>query len=161
MRPCTPLGWRCVENGDGSAVRERAARLHKVADAIEKRFDCFVQAEVADTGKPVSLASKLDVPRAAANFRVFADLVKMSGLESFQTETPDGANALNYAVRKPLGVVGSDHAVESAAAAAHLESRARAGLREHSGRQAFRRNSGYGHASCRGDAGRGNSEWRL
>ncbi|MFZ0438847.1 MAG: aldehyde dehydrogenase family protein, partial [Candidatus Sulfotelmatobacter sp.] len=87
-------------------VRERAARLHGVADAIEKRFDCFVEAEVADTGKPVSLASKLDVPRAAANFRVFADLVKVSGLESFQTETPDGTNALNYAVRKPLGVVG-------------------------------------------------------
>jgi aminomuconate-semialdehyde/2-hydroxymuconate-6-semialdehyde dehydrogenase len=87
-------------------VRERTARLHRIADAIEKRFDCFVQAEVADTGKPVSLASKLDVPRAAANFRVFADLVKMSGLESFQTETPDGAGALNYAVRNPLGVVG-------------------------------------------------------
>jgi aminomuconate-semialdehyde/2-hydroxymuconate-6-semialdehyde dehydrogenase len=87
-------------------VRERAARLHRVADAIEKRFDCFVQAEIADTGKPISLASKLDVPRAAANFRIFADLVKMSGLESFQTETPDGVNALNYAVRKPLGVVG-------------------------------------------------------
>ncbi len=87
-------------------VRERAARLHQVADAIEKRFDCFVQAEVADTGKPVALASRLDVPRAAANFRVFADLVKLSGLESFQTETPDGAQALNYAVRKPLGVVG-------------------------------------------------------
>ncbi len=87
-------------------VRERAARLHKVADAIEKRFDCFVQAEVADTGKPVSLASKLDVPRAAANFRVFADLLKMAGLESFQTETPDGKGALNYTVRKPLGVVG-------------------------------------------------------
>lgn len=86
-------------------VRERATRLHKVADAIEKRFDCFVQAEVADTGKPVSLASTLDVPRAAANFRVFADLVKMSSLESFQTEAPDGTQALNYAVRKPLGVV--------------------------------------------------------
>jgi aminomuconate-semialdehyde/2-hydroxymuconate-6-semialdehyde dehydrogenase len=87
-------------------VRERVARLHRIADAIEKRFDCFVQAEVADTGKPVSLASRLDVPRAAANFRVFADVVKTAGLESFQTETPDGASALNYAVRKPLGVVG-------------------------------------------------------
>ncbi len=87
-------------------IRERSARLHRVADAIEKRFDCFVQAEVADTGKPVSLAARLDVPRAAANFRVFADLIKMSGLESFQTETPDGIQALNYAVRKPLGVVG-------------------------------------------------------
>ena len=88
------------------ATRERAARLHKVADVIEERFDCFVTAEVADTGKPVALASRLDVPRAAANFRVFADLIKTAGLESFQTETPDGKNALNYAVRKPLGVVG-------------------------------------------------------
>ena len=87
-------------------VRERAARLHKVADAIDARFDCFVAAEVADTGKPVTLASRLDVPRAAANFRVFADLIKTAGLESFQTETPDGKSALNYAVRKPLGVVG-------------------------------------------------------
>jgi aminomuconate-semialdehyde/2-hydroxymuconate-6-semialdehyde dehydrogenase len=88
------------------AIRERAARLHKVAEAIEARFDCFVAAEVADTGKPVALAATLDVPRAAANFRVFADMIKMAGLESFQTETPDGKNALNYAVRKPLGVVG-------------------------------------------------------
>jgi aminomuconate-semialdehyde/2-hydroxymuconate-6-semialdehyde dehydrogenase len=87
-------------------IRERAARLHKVADAIESRFDCFVAAEVADTGKPVELAKRLDVPRAAANFRVFADLIKTAGLESFQTETPDGKSALNYAVRKPLGVVG-------------------------------------------------------
>src|SRR5258708_25572904 len=87
-------------------VRERSARLHKVADAIEKRFDCFVQAEVADTGKPISLATRLDVPRAAANFRVFADLVKMSGLEPFQTETPDGTTLRNYAMRNPLGGAG-------------------------------------------------------
>jgi aminomuconate-semialdehyde/2-hydroxymuconate-6-semialdehyde dehydrogenase len=33
-------------------------------------------------------------------------MVKMSGVEAFQTETPDGTNALNYAVRKPLGVIG-------------------------------------------------------
>ena len=87
-------------------VRERASRLHKVADAIEVRFDSFVAAEVADTGKPLALASKLDVPRAAANFRAFADLIKTAGMESFQTETTDGKTALNYAVRKPLGVVG-------------------------------------------------------
>jgi aminomuconate-semialdehyde/2-hydroxymuconate-6-semialdehyde dehydrogenase len=87
-------------------IPERAARLHSVADAIEARFDCFVADEVADTGKPVALASRLDVPRATANFRVFADMIKTAGLESFQTETPDGKRALNYAVRKPLGVVG-------------------------------------------------------
>jgi aminomuconate-semialdehyde/2-hydroxymuconate-6-semialdehyde dehydrogenase len=89
-----------------TSVRDRAALLHKVADAIEARFDCFVAAEVADTGKPVALATKLDVPRATANFRTFADLIKTAGVESFQTETTDGKAALNYAVRKPLGVVG-------------------------------------------------------
>jgi aminomuconate-semialdehyde/2-hydroxymuconate-6-semialdehyde dehydrogenase len=87
-------------------VRERTALLHKIADAIEARFDSFVDAEVADTGKPLALASRLDVPRAAANFRAFADLLKSAGIESFQTETPDGKAALNYAIRKPLGVVG-------------------------------------------------------
>jgi aminomuconate-semialdehyde/2-hydroxymuconate-6-semialdehyde dehydrogenase len=87
-------------------IPSRAALLHEIADGIEARFNDFVQAEVADTGKPVSLASKIDVPRGAANFRVFADLIKSAGLESFRTETTDGVSALNYAVRKPLGVIG-------------------------------------------------------
>ncbi len=87
-------------------VAQRSALLYKVAAGIEARFDDFVQAEVADTGKPISVASRLDVPRAAANFRAFADLIRNAGLESFQTETSDGKSALNYAVRKPLGVVG-------------------------------------------------------
>jgi aminomuconate-semialdehyde/2-hydroxymuconate-6-semialdehyde dehydrogenase len=88
------------------SIRERAALLHRAADTIEARFDCFLAAEVADTGKPVALASRLDVPRAAANFRAFADLSKTAGAEAFPTDTPDGKSALNYAVRKPLGVVG-------------------------------------------------------
>jgi aminomuconate-semialdehyde/2-hydroxymuconate-6-semialdehyde dehydrogenase len=87
-------------------VTARAAVLHKIANGIEKRFEDFVQAEVADTGKPISLASKIDIPRGAANFRIFADLVKAAGLEAFRTETSDNVSALNYSVRKPLGVVG-------------------------------------------------------
>ena len=89
-----------------SGVRQRAALMYRIAEGIEARFDEFVQAESADTGKPASLASRLDVPRGAANFRAFADVIKTAGLEAFETETPDGKHALNYAVRKPLGVVG-------------------------------------------------------
>src|SRR6201984_3044320 len=89
-----------------ASVRERVAALRRVADAIESRFDCLVAAEVADTGKPISVASRLDVPRATANFRAFADIISAAGIESFQTETADGKSALNYAIRKPLGVVG-------------------------------------------------------
>lgn len=87
-------------------VPRRAALLHKIADGIEARFQDFVAGEVADTGKPESLASKMDVPRGAANFRAFADLIKTAPLESFRTELADGSVALNYAVRQPLGVVG-------------------------------------------------------
>jgi aminomuconate-semialdehyde/2-hydroxymuconate-6-semialdehyde dehydrogenase len=89
-----------------STVPARAALLHKIACGIEARFQDFLKAEVADTGKPVSLASKIDVPRGAANFRAFADMIKTAGAESFRTETPDGVTALNYTERKPLGVVG-------------------------------------------------------
>lgn len=88
------------------SVRDRVKALHGIAGGIEARFDDFVAAEVADTGKPVSLASKLDVPRAAANFRIFADLMGTAGMEAFQTDTADGSTALNYAIRKPIGVVG-------------------------------------------------------
>jgi aminomuconate-semialdehyde/2-hydroxymuconate-6-semialdehyde dehydrogenase len=87
-------------------VRERAALLDRIADGIEARFDEFLECEIADTGKPISLASRIDIPRGAANFRVFANIIKASGLESFRTDTADGGSALNYAVRKPKGVVG-------------------------------------------------------
>ncbi len=89
-----------------AGVLERARLLYRIADAIDDAFDSLVQAEVADTGKPIALARRLDVPRAAANFRAFADLIKTAPLESFQTETADHRTALNYAVRKPIGVVG-------------------------------------------------------
>jgi aminomuconate-semialdehyde/2-hydroxymuconate-6-semialdehyde dehydrogenase len=85
--------------------QERARVLRRVADELERRFDELVIAEVADTGKPVDQARTLDVPRGAANFRAFADLVASAPTESFTTVTATGTRALNYAVRKPVGVV--------------------------------------------------------
>ena len=93
------------EWGRMSAVR-RAELLYAVADEIHRRFDDFLAAEVADTGKPRSLASHIDIPRGAANFKVFADVTKNVPTESFEMSTPDGGTALSYAVRSPVGVVG-------------------------------------------------------
>jgi aminomuconate-semialdehyde/2-hydroxymuconate-6-semialdehyde dehydrogenase len=87
-------------------VTERAELLYAVADGINRRFDEFLAAECADTGKPMSLARHIDIPRGAANFKVFADVVKNVPTEFFETPTPDGKGALNYAVRRPVGVVG-------------------------------------------------------
>ena len=85
--------------------QERAAVLRRVADELQRRFDDLVIAEVADTGKAISQARTLDVPRGAANFRAFADLIATAPTESFTTTTAAGGRALNYAVRKPVGVV--------------------------------------------------------
>ena len=87
-------------------LAKRRALLMKVADGIEARFDDFLAAEIADTGKPHGLASHLDIPRGAANFRVFADVIAALPTESFEFDTPDGGKAINYAIRRPLGVVG-------------------------------------------------------
>ena len=51
-------------------VAERVERLHAVADGINRRFEEFLAAESEDTGKPVSLARHLDIPRGAANFKI-------------------------------------------------------------------------------------------
>lgn len=100
-------GREALRGGWGaSSAEQRAALLHAVADGIEARFDDFVQAEIADTGKPVSQARTLDIPRGAANLRFFANLVTSTATESSQMSTTDGRGALNYSVRKPLGVVG-------------------------------------------------------
>jgi aminomuconate-semialdehyde/2-hydroxymuconate-6-semialdehyde dehydrogenase len=86
-------------------VNARCALLRRTADRIEDRFEEFVRAESADTGKPYKQARELDVARAVANFRSFADTVAAAGQPSFLTDLPNGRQALNYAVRKPLGVV--------------------------------------------------------
>ena len=85
---------------------ERFEYLKKIADGIDARFDDLVEAEIADTGRPVEQARTIDIARAAANFRLFANLSAVHGDECFHTDTPDRAGALNYSVRKPLGVVG-------------------------------------------------------
>ena len=84
---------------------ERGEILHKVADGIDRRFDEFLAAECADTGKPYNIASHIDIPRGAANCRVFADAVKNFATEASQMPTPDGNGAFNIAVRKPKGVI--------------------------------------------------------
>ena len=89
----------------GLSTADRGKLLHAVADEIDRRFEEFVAAEVADTGMPESFARSVVIPRGAANFRFFADLVKNLPAENFHLDTPDGAGALNYVVRGPKGVI--------------------------------------------------------
>lgn len=103
------LGARRALDGEWGQthVEERARYLHKVADLIERRFDDFLAAEVADTGRPMNQARKLDVYRGIHNFRTFADLGKQAHGDFFETRLADGTQLINYTTRKPLGVVAS------------------------------------------------------
>ena len=79
---------------------ERSNILMKLADTIEKYSDDLIKAESKDNGKPESLAARVDIPRAPANIRFFAGAILH---DSSQIHDMDGM-ALNYTLRKPLGV---------------------------------------------------------
>ncbi|CAG4888810.1 2-hydroxymuconic semialdehyde dehydrogenase [Paraburkholderia saeva] len=99
-RAAQEAGWR------STTPAQRADWLQRIANGIEARFDDFVAAEVADTGRPVTQARTLDIARGIANFRTFADLVRTAHSEFFETHAADGSELINYVTRKPLGVVG-------------------------------------------------------
>lgn len=88
--------WRRMPAG------ERARIIRRIGDIILERKDELAALESFDTGKPYGLASNIDIPRAAYNFHFFADYMASVGTEAYQMDDV----ALNYAIRRPLGVVG-------------------------------------------------------
>lgn len=81
---------------------ERSRMLRRIADTIRQRLPDFARAESIDSGKPLTVASTVDIPRSILNFEFFADAVTQFSSEAHAT---DGV-ALNYTLRSPLGVVG-------------------------------------------------------
>ena len=80
---------------------DRAACLGRLADAIQSNAAMLAEAEARDNGKPISLAAHVDIPRAEKNVRFYA-----SGIQHFASESHAmEGEALNYTLRKPLGVV--------------------------------------------------------
>jgi aminomuconate-semialdehyde/2-hydroxymuconate-6-semialdehyde dehydrogenase len=80
----------------------RADHLMRIAAGIEARLEELAQAESDDNGKPLSLARRMDIPRACGNFRFFS-----RAITQFHSETFDqGAQGFNYTLRRPIGVAG-------------------------------------------------------
>ena len=87
-------------------LNDRIALMYEIANEMDRRFDDFLEAECLDTGKPYSIARHIDIPRGAANFKVFADTMKSVADEAYRMDTPDGKIAMNYSMRQPKGVIG-------------------------------------------------------
>src|SRR5881392_2125671 len=81
---------------------ERSKLLLRIADLIERDLEKLARAESIDTGKPLSLARSLDIPRAASNFRFFATAILHTEAEVHVTDSV----ALNYTLRQPRGIAG-------------------------------------------------------
>ena len=80
---------------------ERGALLHRFADLIEANADALALADTTDMGKPISDARGRDVPRAAANYRFFADHARLSTGEVLPMDSGHHA----YTRFEPAGVV--------------------------------------------------------
>jgi aminomuconate-semialdehyde/2-hydroxymuconate-6-semialdehyde dehydrogenase len=81
---------------------DRSTILLRIADLIERDLEKFACAESVDTGKPISLARMLDIPRAVANFRFFATAILHTESEAHITDNV----AFNYTLRQPRGIAG-------------------------------------------------------
>jgi aminomuconate-semialdehyde/2-hydroxymuconate-6-semialdehyde dehydrogenase len=80
---------------------ERSRILLAIADGIERELDELARIECIDNGKPVTLARMSDIPRAVSNFRFFATAILHAHSELHTADS----SALNYTLRRPLGVV--------------------------------------------------------
>ena len=81
---------------------ERSKFLLLIAELIERDLEKFARAESIDTGKPISLARTLDIPRSIANFRFFATAILHTESEAHITDNV----AFNYTLRQPRGIAG-------------------------------------------------------
>ena len=84
------------------ASEKRAAILAAIADLIDQSLEKLSLAESIDSGKPLSLAKSLDIPRAGANIRFYASAAVHFASEAHITQT----EAINYTSRSPMGVAG-------------------------------------------------------
>ncbi len=82
-------------------AEDRFRILNRIAELIEANLDALALAETNDNGKPLWLSKKVDIPRAAANFRFFATGIMHLSTESHSMEE----KAINYTLRQPIGVV--------------------------------------------------------
>ncbi|XP_074656211.1 2-aminomuconic semialdehyde dehydrogenase-like [Tubulanus polymorphus] len=90
-------GW------SGKPPQERSQILLQIANVLESKLDEFARFESRDQGKPVSLATMVDIPRAVYNLRFFATAILHHLNISHPLEKMD---AFSYTTSEPVGVAG-------------------------------------------------------
>ena len=89
-------GWSSL------SAAERSSWLMKVSNAIDAKLDTLALAESKDNGKPLKLATAVDIPRARDNFKFYATAILHDAYETHDM----GVDGFNYTLRQPVGVAG-------------------------------------------------------
>lgn len=84
-------------------LERRSEILLKIGELILDHLEELSAAEAKDNGKPIALARAVDIPRAASNFKFFANAITQFASESHESQ---GLNAVNFTLRQPIGIVG-------------------------------------------------------
>lgn len=92
-----------LSDWSNTTIEERSKILLRIADLIEERLPSLAAAESKDNGKPLWLATTVDIPRAASNFRFYGNAITQYASKSHESV---GKNTINFTLRKPIGVVG-------------------------------------------------------
>ena len=84
------------------SAAERSSWLMKVSNAIDTKLETLALAESKDNGKPLKLATAVDIPRARDNFKFYATAILHDAYDTHDM----GVNGFNYTLRQPIGVAG-------------------------------------------------------
>ena len=84
------------------SAAERSSWLMKVSNAIDAKLETLALAESKDNGKPLKLATAVDIPRARDNFKFYATAILHDAYETHDM----GVDGFNYTLRQPIGVAG-------------------------------------------------------
>ncbi|MGH8402888.1 MAG: aldehyde dehydrogenase family protein, partial [Gammaproteobacteria bacterium] len=93
---------RAFPKWSATSAAARGDWLQRLAALVERDLEELARAESQDSGKPIALARRVDIPRAIANLRFFAAAASQFASESHAMES----GAINYTLRSPLGVIG-------------------------------------------------------
>lgn len=93
---------QAFENWSNTSNTDRSRMMLKIASLIQKRFNQLAEAESLDSGKPLSLAKRMDIPRAHDNFEFFGNAIQQFASESHINQN----KSINYTTHNPIGVVG-------------------------------------------------------
>lgn len=91
--------WARLKKGD------RAELLQRLSQKILDNIESLATDESLDTGKPLSLTTKLDIPRSARNFSFFAEEILHFHGHRFEQEKSSDDGNINEMFYSPLGVV--------------------------------------------------------